>query len=118
MAPGLSWQLLLRADPPAVFAVLARTAREHGRLQSLDEDEQSLVFTPVPGTPGPWPTLRACVQERGGCALVVIGPAAGRPRRAESEREQAAEAASIGSLVHEVRRRLGRPRATDTRARA
>ena len=118
MAPGLTWQLLLRADPPAVFAVLAQTALEHDRLQSVDEAEQSLTFTPVPGTPGPWPTLRACVQERRGCALVVIGPAAGQARRPESEREQAAEAASIGTLVHEVRRRLGRPRATDTWARA
>jgi hypothetical protein len=117
MAPGLTWQLLLRAEPAAVFAILAETAVAHDRLHSVDEAGQSLIFTPVPGTPGPWPTLRACVQERNGCALVVIGPAE-RVRRPESEREQAAQAASIGSLVHEVRRRLGRPRAGDVRAPA
>jgi hypothetical protein len=107
MTHGLTWQLLLRADPGQVFAALVETAVEHGRLHSLEETERGLTFIGAPGTSAQRTRLRAYVRDHAGGSLVQIGAAEARPRRPWDGQGQADEAASIGSLVHALRAQLG-----------
>ena len=113
MTPGLSWQLLLQATPDQVFDALERAASSDGRVRDSNELDRWLVFSGLPGGPGERTSLCAYVREHGQGTLLQFGPRDGRPERAHHTRgesaaaAEAAEAASIGSLVHRMRGHLG-----------
>jgi hypothetical protein len=113
LTQGLTWQLLLRAEPDDVFAALERAARAGGRVRATDDHERWMVFTGLPGGPGERTRLCAYVREHPSGTLLQFGPPDGRARRPFSSRSESAEAvevaeaASIGSLVHQMRTFLG-----------
>lgn len=108
MTHGLTWQLLLRADPAHVFDALVETADARHRLATVDHEGRTLTFRGSPGTSAQRTRLCAYVREHQGGALVQFGAVDGLPhRRSSADAAQADEAASIGSLVHEMREHLG-----------
>ncbi|MBV9832497.1 MAG: hypothetical protein JOZ82_12970 [Marmoricola sp.] len=103
----LAWQLRLGAPPRRVFGALVHTASERGRLLSVENFGQSLVFAPSRCALYPCPPLRAVVARDGSGSLLTFAPA----RRVRDARAVAAEAESVGSLIRELREHFAPPAA-------
>ncbi len=99
---GMLWQLMFTATPRQVFGALVATASAHGRLLSVEDYGTVLVFSPSRSALHRCAPIRATVSSSEQGTLLSFSPTlVGR----EVE-DTAAQAASVGSLIHQLRRRV------------
>ena len=103
----LSWQLRLSVPPRRVFCALVQTAGERGRLLSVEDFGQTLVFAPSRSALHPCPPLQAVVAGDGHGSVLTFAPS----RSVHDERAIAAEAESVGSLIRQLREHFAPPTA-------
>ena len=103
MSQGLTWQLTLHVSPQRVFGALVRTTTLQGRLRTIEDFGRAVTFSP-----SRWDTdlagrLRARVRPYEGGSLLELTPI---DDLWFSERNTVVEAASVGSLIHDLRTHL------------
>ena len=96
------WQLMFAATPRQVFGALVATASAHGRLLSVEDYGTVLVFSPSRSAVDPCVPLRATVSASDHGTLLSFTPTLA----GHGIQDTAAQAASVGSLIQQLRQRV------------
>jgi hypothetical protein len=96
-----AWQFRLQSPPAEVFESLIRAADGEGRLYGVDSPASTLTYASagVDEDQGGW--IRATVRQCSGGSLIDIVPTL---RLATSKSDVASQAASVASLIGQLRR--------------
>ena len=97
------WQLKLTAGPRQVFCALMGTATRNGRLLAVENFGMALTFAPSGTSFRRCSPLRATVDSCGDGTLLRFSPA----HQDDRTEDIAAQAESVGSLIHQLRQSMG-----------